>query len=110
MFTKCFFLLQKCFFVCEMGAFFAKNVLFFPLKGAFFKCFVLPKSTTIPDCTCEESFSNLLTITYNWQCDRLHLEKLLNMEIDSAPLVATRFTMIPVDMPSTTCRSNKPKI
>ena len=27
-----------------MGAFFAKNVLFFPWKGAFF----LPKSTTIP--------------------------------------------------------------
>ena len=35
MFTKCFFLLQKCSF-CEMGVFFAKNVLFFPWKGAFF--------------------------------------------------------------------------
>ena len=37
MFTKCFFSAPKVFFVCEMGAFFAKNVLFFPWKGAFFK-------------------------------------------------------------------------
>ena len=50
MFTKCFFSASKVFFVCEMGAFFAKNVLFFPWKGAFFKCFFfLPKSTTIPE-------------------------------------------------------------
>ena len=38
----------KVLFVCEMSAFYAKNVLFFPWKGPFFKCFFLPKSTTIP--------------------------------------------------------------
>ena len=50
MFTKCFFSAPKVLFVCKMGAFFAKNVgVFFPWKGAFFKCFFfLPKSTTIP--------------------------------------------------------------
>ena len=48
MFSKCFFSAPKVFFVCEMGAFFAKNVLFFPWKGAFFECFFLPKSTTVP--------------------------------------------------------------
>ena len=36
MFTKCFFSASKVFFVCEMGAFFAKNVLFFSLEGCFF--------------------------------------------------------------------------
>ena len=50
MFPKCFFPAPKVLFVCEMGAFFAKNVLFFPWKGAFLKCFFLPKSTTIPVC------------------------------------------------------------
>ena len=44
MFTKCFFSAPKVLFVCEIGAFIAKNVLFFPWKGALF----LPKSTMIP--------------------------------------------------------------
>ena len=36
MFTKCFFLLQKGFLFAKVGAFFAKNVGFFPWKGCAF--------------------------------------------------------------------------
>ena len=48
MFTKCFFLLQKGFLFVKWVLFLLK-MCFFPWKGAFFKCFFLPKSTTIPD-------------------------------------------------------------
>ena len=34
---------SKVLFICKMGAFFAKNVLFFPWKGAVFKCFFFAK-------------------------------------------------------------------
>ena len=48
MFTKCFFSASKVVFFCEMGAFFAKNVLFFLGRVLLFKCFCLHKSTMIP--------------------------------------------------------------
>ena len=49
MFTKYFFSAPKVLlFFGKRSAFFARNALLFPWKGAFLKCFFLPKSTTIP--------------------------------------------------------------
>ena len=58
MFIECLFSAPKVLFVCKMGAFFLpKNVLFFPWKDAFYNCFFLPKSTTIPESPLAQQFS-----------------------------------------------------